>query len=144
MHRRTTPSFVSSKSPFWLQLGSLETPHASHPETEVKSCLRHNQCRAARVTWVRCQPSSLRRDPRTDELALGSRRRAQPFLPSHCCSEHNKAYLPGPLWSLSRKGATRSVQAARWARIRSCLRSSNLAPNSSWSGSHLPSNCVAR
>ena len=39
MHRHTIPSFASSKSPFWPQLGSQETPHASHPETEVKRCL---------------------------------------------------------------------------------------------------------
>ena len=70
-------SFASSKSPFWLQLGLRETPHTSHPETEAECCLRRNQRRAARAAWVRCKPSTPQRDPRTDELARSSRRRAQ-------------------------------------------------------------------
>ena len=82
MHRHTIPCFASSRSPFKLQLGSRETPHASHPETEEERCLRHNQRLAARAVWVRCEPSTPRRDPRTGELARSSRRRAQPFLPS--------------------------------------------------------------
>ena len=41
------PFFRVVQSPFWLQLGSRETPYASHPETEVKCCLRRNKRRAA-------------------------------------------------------------------------------------------------
>ena len=67
-------------------------------------CPRRNQRRAARAAWVRCEPSTPRRDPKTGELARSSRRRAQPFLLSHCCSEGNQACLPGPLCSSSRKG----------------------------------------
>ena len=99
-----SPCFASSKSPFGLQLGSRETPHASHRDTEEERCLRRNQRRAARAVWVRCEPSTPRRDPKTGGLARSSRRRAQPFLPSHCCSEGNQACLPGPLWSSSREG----------------------------------------
>ena len=116
-----------SKSPFWLQLGSRETPPTSHPETEVKRCLRCNQRQVVRAAWVRCESSTPWRDPRRDELARSCRRRAQPFLPNHCCSEYNRVCLSGPLRSSSREGATRSVQAARWARTRNCSRSSNLA-----------------
>ena len=133
--RHTIPSFVSSKSPLWLLLGSWETPQASHSETEVKRCLRRNQRRAARAAWVRCVPSTSRRDSIMGELARSSRRCAQPFLPNHCSSERNRACLPGLLWSSSREGATRSVQATRWARTRNCSRSSILAPSSSGSGS---------
>ena len=131
LHRHTIPCFASSRSPFELQLGSRETPHASHPETEEERCLRRNQRRAAQAVWVRCEPSTPRRDPKTGELARSSRRRAQPFLPSHCCNEGNRACLPGPLCSSNREGVTYSVQVARWARTRSCSRSSILAPNSS-------------
>ena len=144
LHRHTIPCFASSKSPFGLQLGSRETPHASHRETEEERCLRRNQRRAARAVWVRCEPSTPRRDPKTGGLARSSRRRAQPFLPSHCCSEGNQACLPGPLWSSSREGITHSEQVARWARTRSCSRSSILAPNSSESGSPPPSSRAAR
>ena len=52
MHRHTIPSFVLSK-PFWLQQGSRVTPHASHPEMEVRRCPRRNQRRATRAAWVR-------------------------------------------------------------------------------------------
>ena len=104
MHRHTIPCFASTRSPFELQLGSRETPHASHPETEEERCLRRNQRRAARAVWVRCEPSTPRRDPKTGELARSGRRRAQPFLPSHCRSEGNRACLPGPLCSSSREG----------------------------------------
>ena len=76
-----------------------------------------------------CGPSSLRRDSKTDKFARSSRRRAQTFLLSHCHSEDNRACLPGSSCNSSCKGATRSVQAARWARTR-CSRSSNLAHNS--------------
>ena len=107
------PSFASSKSPFELQLESRETPQASHPETEEEPCLRRNQRRAARAVWVRCEPSTPRRDPRTGELARSSRRHAQPFLLTHCRSEHNRACLPGPLCSSSRVGVTHSVQVVR-------------------------------
>ena len=75
LHRHTIPCFTSSRSPFELQLGSRETPHASHPETEEERCLRRNQRRAARAVWVRCEPSTPRRDPKTGELARRSRRR---------------------------------------------------------------------
>ena len=47
LHLHTIPCFASSKSPFGLQLGSRETPHASHHETEEERCLRRNQRRAA-------------------------------------------------------------------------------------------------
>ena len=49
LHRHTIPCFASSKSPFGLQLGSREIPHASHRETEEERCLRRNQRRAARA-----------------------------------------------------------------------------------------------
>ena len=144
LHRHTIPCFASSNSPFGLQLGSRETPHASHRETEVERCPRRNQCRAELAAWVQCEPSTPRRDPRTDELARSSRRRAQPFLLSHCRSEHNWVCLTGPPWSSNREGVTHSVQVARWARTRSCSRSSILAPNSSGSGSPPPSSRAAR
>ena len=138
--------FASSYNPFFrvIQLGSRETPHASHPETEEERCPRRNQRRAARAAWVRCELSTPRRDPKTGELARNSRRRAQPFLLIHCSSEDNQACLPGPLFSSSREGVTHSVQVARWARTRSCSRSSILAPNSSESGSPPPSSLAAR
>ena len=79
LYRHTIPSFASSKSPFWLQLGSRET-YASHLETKAKRCLRHNQRRAARAAWVRCEPFIPRRDSKTDELALSSWRHAQSFF----------------------------------------------------------------
>ena len=88
---------------FWLQLGSRETPHASHSGTVAKRCPRRNQRRATRAVWVRCEPLTPRCDPRKDEPAHSSRRRAQPFLPSHCHSECNQTCLPGPLWSSSRE-----------------------------------------
>ena len=144
LHRHTIPSFACSKSPFELQPGSRETPHASHPETEEERCPRRNQRRAARAAWVRCEPSTPRRDPKTGGLARSSRRRAQPFLPIHCRSEDNQACLLGPLCSSSREGVTHSVQVARWARTLSCSRSSILAPNSSESGSPPPSSLAAR
>ena len=144
LHRHTIPCFASSKSLFGLQLGSRETPYASHPETEEERCLRHNQRRAARAVWVRCEPSTPRRDPKTGELARSSRRRAQPFLLIHCCSGRNRACLPGPPCSSSREGVTPFVQVARWARTRSCSRSSILVPNSSESGSPPPSSRAAR
>ena len=76
MHRHTIPCFASSKSLFWLQLGSRETPHASHPETVVERCQRRNQRQAARAVWFRCEPSTLWRNPKT-ELACSSKRRTQ-------------------------------------------------------------------
>ena len=103
LHLHTIPSFASSKSPFYKQLGSRETPHASQLETEVKRCPRRNQHRAARAAWVRCEPSTLRHDHKTDELARSSRRRVQPFLLSHCHSEDNRTCLLGPLCNSSRK-----------------------------------------
>ena len=144
LHRHTIPCFASTRSPFELQIGSQETPHASYLETEEERCPRCNQRRAARAVWVRCEPSSPRRDPKTGELARSSRRRAQPFLSSHWRSEGNQACLPGPLCSSSREGVTHSVQVARWARTRSCSRSLILAPNSSESGSPPPSSLAAR
>ena len=122
---------MSSKSPFWLQLGSRETPHTSPPETGTERCLRRNEGRATRAAWVLCAPFTPRRVLRTEELARSSRRRVQPFLPNHCCSEHSRACLPGLLWSSSREEATRSVQAARWARTHYHSRSPNLAADSS-------------
>ena len=111
------------------------------PRNGEKHCPRRNQRQAAQAVWVRCEPSTPRRDPRTGEPARSSRRRAQPFLPSHCRSERNWACLPSPLWSLNRVGATHSVQAARWARTLNCSRSPNLAHNSSGSGP--PPSCLA-
>ena len=113
LHRHTIPCFASSKSPFGQQLRSRETPHVSHPEMEEERCLRRNQRRAAQAVWVRCEPSTPRRDPKTGELARNSRRRAQPFLLIHCRSEDNQVCLPGPLCSSSREGATHSAQVTR-------------------------------
>ena len=132
-----------SKSPFWLQLGSRETPPASHPETEAKRCPQCNQRQAVWATWVWCELFTSRRDPRTGELTCSSRRHAQSFLPSHCCSKHSRAYLSGPLWSSSQKGAMRSVQTARWARTQICSRSLNLVPNSNRSRPSLLSSHAA-
>ena len=86
LNRHTIPCFASSKSPFGLQLGSREIPHA---ETEEERCQRRNQRWAARAIWVRCEPSTPRRDPKTGELARSRRRRAQPFLLTHCRNERN-------------------------------------------------------
>ena len=144
LHRHTIPCFASFKSPFWLQLGSRETPYASHRETEEERYLRRNQRRAARTVGIRCEPSTPRRDPKTGELACSSRRRAQPFLLTHCSSERNRACPPGPPCSSSREGVTHSEQVAWWARTRSCSRNSILAPNSSESGSPPPSSRAAR
>ena len=133
---------MSSKSPFWLQLGSRESPHASHPETEIKHCLRCNQHWAARAAWVQCELSNPRHDPKTGEFARSSRRRAQPLLLSHCRSKDNRACLPGPPWNSSWEGATHSMQAANWVRTRNCSRSLNLVPNSNGSRSPLSSGCA--
>ena len=129
LHRHTIPCFASSKSPFGQQLGLQETLHVSHPETEEERCLRRNQRRAARAVWVRCEPSTPQRDPKTGELARSSRRRSQPFFLTNCRIERNRTCLPGPLCSSSRQEVTHSEQVARWARTRSCSRSSILAPN---------------
>ena len=142
LHRHTIPCFASSKSPFGLQLGSRGTPYASHPETDER-CLRRNQRRAAKAFRVPCEPSTPRRDPKMGGLARSSRRRAQPFLPSYCCSKGSQACLPGLLCSSSHEGEKNSVQVTRWARTRSCSRSSILAPNSSESGSPPPSTRTA-
>ena len=106
---------------------------------EEERCLRRNQRRAARAVWVRYEPFTPPRDPKTGELARCSRRRAQPFLLSHCRSEGNRACLPGPPCSSSRQGIMHSEQVARWARTWSCSRSTILAPNSSDSRSPPPS-----
>ena len=84
-----------------------------------------------------------RRDPWMGEPVCSSRKRAQPFLPSHCRSERNQACLPGLLWISSREVATRSAQAAKWARTRNCSRSPNLTPNSNGSGPPTPSSPAA-
>ena len=110
MHRFTILSFASSKSPFEQQLGSRETSHAPHLETEVRRSPRRNPRRAARAAWVRCRPSILRHDPKTNELTRSCRRRVQLFLLSHYRSGNNRACLPGTLCNSGRKGATRSVQ----------------------------------
>ena len=109
-----------------------------------RRCLRRNQRQAVQAVWVRYEPSTPRRDPKTGELARSSRRRAQPFLLGHCRSEGNQVCLPGPLWSSSRIGVTHSVQVTRWARTRSCSRSSIQAPSSSESGSPPRSSRAAR
>ena len=97
---------------------------------EVKLCLRRNQRRAARAALVRCEPSTPRRDSKTGELACSSKRRAQPFLLSHCCRDDNRTCLPGLPWNSSWEGATRSMQTAGWARTRNCSRSPNLVTSS--------------
>ena len=65
LHRHTIPCFEARIA--------RNTTRFSHPETEVKRCLR-------RAAWVRCRPSTPRRDPRTGELARNCRRRAQSFF----------------------------------------------------------------
>ena len=100
--RHTIPSFACSKSPFELQPGSRETPHASHPETEEERCPRRNQRRAARAAWVRCEPSTPRRDPKT-----GTRSVVEGVLSRfsiHWRSEDNQACLLGPLCVQAEKG----------------------------------------
>ena len=71
-----------------------ESPHTSHPETVAKHCLQ-------RAAWVRCRPSTLRRDSKMDELACSSRRCSQLFLLNHCCSEDIHTCLPGLLCNSS-------------------------------------------
>ena len=144
LHRHTIPCFASSKTPFGLKLGSLETPYASHPETEEERCLWRNQRRAAQAVEVRCEPSTPRRDPKTGDIVHSSRRRAKPFLPTTAAANAIGACLPGPPCSSSRIGVTHSEQVTSWARTRSCSRSSILAPNSSESGSPPPSSSLRR
>ena len=93
---------ASSKLPSWLQLGSRETPHASHPETKVKHCPQRNQRQAAQAAWVRFEPSTPRSDPRTGEFTCRSRRRAQPFLPSHSHKDNQARF---------------EIQAEKWQRV---------------------------
>ena len=100
LHRHTIPSFASSKSPFWLQIGSRETPCASHPETEVKHCLRSNQLRAAGAAWIQWEPSTLRRDPKTENLAGSRRRRTQPFLSNPLPQRAQSGMSAGPTLKL--------------------------------------------
>ena len=136
------PFFRVVQTPFELQLGSRETPHAAYPETEEERYRWRNQCRAAQATWVRCEPSTTGRRPRTGELARSCRRCAQQLHQNYCHCEDNRVGLPGPLWSPSREGVTHSVQVTRWARTR-CSRSSIQAPNFSESGSPPPSSRAA-
>ena len=77
-----------------------------------------------------CRLSTLRRDPKTVEQACCSRRCAQPFPLSHCCSEDNWACSPGSIWNSSWKETTHSVQATRWMRTQSWSRSPNQVPDS--------------
>ena len=56
--------------------------------------------------------------------------RTRSQFPNTIHSEDNRACLPGPPCISSWKGATRSVQTARWSRTRNYSRSPNLAPNS--------------
>ena len=143
--------FASSYNPFFrvAQITILATTSIVRntirfsPWNGGRRYLRRNQRLAARAALVRCEPSTPRRDPRTDELVRSSRRRAQLFLPKHCSSEHNRACLLSPLWSSSRERTTRSVQATWWARTRNCSRSLKLAPNSSGSGPPPPSSRAA-
>ena len=113
-------------------------PYASDLETEAKRCPQRYQSRSAWAAWVRRWPSTLRHDPKTDELARSSRRRAQSFLLSHSSREDNWACLPGMFCNSGRKGATRSMQVIRRRRTRNCSRSLNLTPNSKAS-EHPPS-----
>ena len=140
LHRHTIPCFASSKSPFGLQLGSRETHHTlltvKRRKNVVYDVTNVEQHELFGFDASRPLPDVIPK--RTDSLAVveGVLR---PFLPSHCRSEGNQACLPGPLWSSSRERITHSEQVARWARTRSCSRSSILAPNSSASGSPPPS-----
>ena len=86
----TIKKFVSSyKSPFWLQLGTREKPHAYHPETEAERCSR----------WVRCEPSTPRRDLKIDELARSIEGALSSFFQTtavastieHVCQAHSEA-----------------------------------------------------
>ena len=133
LHRHKIPYFASSRSPFELQLASRETPHASHPETEEERCLRRTQRRAARAVWVRCEPSTPRRNPWTGELARSSRSRAQPFLPTHCRSECNRACLPGSLFS--DPAVSKTVAKNRWSTLWKALDWSKLISAASVSSS---------
>ena len=77
---------------------------------------------------VRCGPSTLQRDSKTDELALSSRRRAQPFILSHRHSEDNRACLPGRLVIQAEKG--QRVPCKPPGVGERCSRNPNLVPNS--------------
>ena len=123
---------------------SFLIPASPYPDTEEERRPRRNQRRAARAVWVRCEPSTRRRDPKTGEPARSSRRRAQPPPPSHRRSERNRACLPGPLCSSSRQGVTHFAQVARRARTRRRWRSSIPAPNPNESESPPSSSRAAR
>ena len=113
--------FVLSYNPFFrvVQITIRATARIARNTTRFspwnggKRRPQRNHRQAARTAWVRCEPSTPRHDSRTGELASSRRRCAQPFLLKHCGSEHNRAYLPGPLWSSSLEGVTHSVQVAR-------------------------------
>ena len=82
---------TSFKSLFYLQRGSRETLHASRLETRVKCCPRRNQRRAAQAVWVRCEPSNLQHNSKTDELAV-------------VLSEENRICHPGTLLIQAERG----------------------------------------
>ena len=130
LHPHTIPCFASAKSPFWPQLGLRGTPRISHPDTEGQHCLRCNQHRAAQADWDWCEPSTPWLDSRTGGPARSRRKRSKPFPFNHFYCGDNRACLPSTLWKSSHWGPTRSGQAARWAKTRSCSRSLGLVPNS--------------
>ena len=78
---------------------------------------------------MNCHPLSDVIPKRTNSLAVVEAVLSR-FILSHCRNEDNRECLPGPPCNSSRKGATRSEQAASWARTRSCSRNPNLGPNS--------------
>ena len=130
MHRHTISSFASSSSRFWPQLGSRKTSQVSQLYMKGYYCPQHNQRWVTQAVRDRCEPSTLRRDYKTDVLARSCRRRAKPFLLIHSRSEGNQTFLPDPLWKPSRKESTCSVRAVRWTRTRSYSRIPNMVPNS--------------
>ena len=127
LRRHTIPYSTSSKSPFWLRLGSRETPQVSHPSTEAKHCLRRNHRRRARAVWDRCKLSTPPRDSKTGKPTCSCRRREKPFLPPIYHSGGTQAYLTDPPWNHSCERITHSEKAAWWSK---CSRSSILSPNS--------------
>ena len=101
--------FASSYNPFFhiVLITILATAkiarNTSHLETEAK-CPQCNQHWAAWAAWVWCKPSPLWHDPKMNELAHSSWRRAQPFLLRYYRSKDNRACLPGMLCNSSQKG----------------------------------------
>ena len=99
--------FASSYNAFFrvVQITILATARIARnttrfsPSNGGRTLSRTNQRQATRAALVRCKPSTPRRDPRKDELAGRSRRRAQPFFQTtaaantigHVCQAHSEA-----------------------------------------------------